>query len=219
MTLPADSDGSEVLAMSELYKKAQSSFVESVRYYVELGVLLTAKKKQSKHREWLPWLAANEQVLGFGRRQAQRFIQAYKTSTSLLKDPSDPLDEQSAALISDKIWGNADKNPEGSDDAQQEDREEEENDAAIPEAKGQSANAALKKAKRALTKGQPRPPVQTQDAIVDENVEMEPCASIFIPPDTTQEIRAKLNALLAEIKALDARIQVNLPGLNGGQAW
>ena len=49
--------------------------VDSVKYLVEAGQRLIAKKETFKHGEWLPWLEANTDMLGFEtQRTAQKLM-------------------------------------------------------------------------------------------------------------------------------------------------
>lgn len=63
----------------------------SIEAYQETGRLLLTQKEKMSHGEWLPWVKANETVLGFGVLTAQR----------LMKWASDP------ALDVESVWGNA----------------------------------------------------------------------------------------------------------------
>jgi len=65
---PCDSDAIQI---GDLYRKGKSSMVDSVRYLVEAGQRLVAKKDSLRHGEWLPWLEANADALGFGERTAR----------------------------------------------------------------------------------------------------------------------------------------------------
>jgi len=52
------------------------------------------------HGEWLPWLDANVDVLGFGRSTAKKLMKAAKgQSTALLNAPE-------ALSLSRRMWGN-----------------------------------------------------------------------------------------------------------------
>ena len=71
----------DATTIGDLLRKSRGSFVDSVRYAVEAGHRLKAKKAELKQRgeQWLPWLQANTEVLGFGEapeRQAQRLMRA-----------------------------------------------------------------------------------------------------------------------------------------------
>src|SRR5262249_58426680 len=47
---PQDSDANEI---GDLYRKGKSSMIDSVRYLIEAGQRLTAKKNSLRHGEWL----------------------------------------------------------------------------------------------------------------------------------------------------------------------
>src|SRR5262249_114414 len=76
--------------------------VDSVRYLIEAGQRLTAKKNGLKHGEWLPWLEANNDVLEFDSVQtAQRLMRLAANTSSTTH-----LDEDSALRLSRQLWGN-----------------------------------------------------------------------------------------------------------------
>src|SRR5258708_5960528 len=89
-----DSDAAEI---GKLYRKAKASIVDSVQYLIDAGRRLTAKKDSLKHGEWLPWLEANVDALGFGERSAQLLIRGAATANA--KSTSD-LTEAEATQIS-----------------------------------------------------------------------------------------------------------------------
>jgi phage N-6-adenine-methyltransferase len=88
--------------IGELYRKAAKSAIESIRYAIECGRALTAKKSTLAHGDWLAWLKGNSEVLGFDTpRTAQRLMQlgANTTLTSLLTETT-----ATKALL--ELWGN-----------------------------------------------------------------------------------------------------------------
>jgi hypothetical protein len=98
---PGDADAVEI---GRLYGLAKGSLVDSVKYAVECGQKLIAKKETLKHGEWLPWIKANVCVLGFETdRTAQRLI-GLASNPTLTSD----LDEAVAVTVSRKLWGNKD---------------------------------------------------------------------------------------------------------------
>ena len=88
-------------AIGETYSKGGSSFVEAVEYRLECGRQLEAVKSSMAHGEWLPWMEANKEVLGFGELTARRLMKAAANVKSTLH-----LDETSAAQLSRRMWGN-----------------------------------------------------------------------------------------------------------------
>jgi ParB family chromosome partitioning protein len=95
-----DDDAAEI---GHLYRRARSSIVDSVRYWIEAGQRLAKKKAELAHGEWLPWLAANEDTLGFKERTAQLLIRgAERANTKLTAD----LSETEFLQINRIIWGN-----------------------------------------------------------------------------------------------------------------
>jgi ParB family chromosome partitioning protein len=94
----ADRDAVEI---GELYRKAKSSVVDSVRYLLEAGHRLMRKKQEVGHGNWLPWLEANADVLGFDNpRTPQRLM-----TISGKYDAGVAFDETKAFAISREIWG------------------------------------------------------------------------------------------------------------------
>jgi hypothetical protein len=70
--------------------------------YAEAGRLLADKKATLKHGEWLPWIKANADALGFDAdRTAQRLIKLAAENPTLTTDLPD---EQKA--ITARLWGN-----------------------------------------------------------------------------------------------------------------
>ena len=82
-------------AIGGLFRKANGSLLEC-------GHRLLAKRISMQHGEWLPWLEANSEILGFGERTAQLLIKAAKTSPQLTSDLPD-------AELNRLIWGNTSK--------------------------------------------------------------------------------------------------------------
>ena len=77
----------------------------SVRYLIEVGKQLKAKKDTLGHRRWLPWLEANADVLGFGDRTAAAATEATKFDAGV------EYGETEAKRISREIWGHAARKP------------------------------------------------------------------------------------------------------------
>lgn len=103
MIVRADSDAIEI---GTLYREARDLYregiINSIPRLLEAGRRLAAKKKSLKHGEWLPWLTANADALGFGTRA---------TAMRLMKEASkwivnDPFDGVKALEISRQMWGN-----------------------------------------------------------------------------------------------------------------
>jgi len=97
---PADTDAADI---GELYKKAKTSLVENVRFLAECGHRLVKKKSELAHGEWLPWLRANADVLGFDSDSTARRLMAL-ANRALTHD----LEPSQALAISRKVWGNKD---------------------------------------------------------------------------------------------------------------
>jgi hypothetical protein len=91
--------------IGELFRKVNATAIDSVRLWIECGALLKAKRASLKHGEWLPWLEANIEILGFGELKAQRMMKAAQAYPSLAKD----LEPAEALRISRQIWGHTSK--------------------------------------------------------------------------------------------------------------
>lgn len=92
----------DAIEIGDLYQKARASIVDSVRYQIECGTRLLAKKESLPHGQWLPWLESNAGVLGFrSRRTAAMLMKAADENGKLASH----LDESEAAQISRKTWG------------------------------------------------------------------------------------------------------------------
>lgn len=102
----ADRDAVEI---GDLYRKARSSVADSVRYSIEAGHRLLAKKASLQRGEWLPWLEANADVLDFDTpRTAQRLM-----DVATEYDAGVAFDDQKAIEISRTIWGHNVRGTEG----------------------------------------------------------------------------------------------------------
>src|SRR5262245_9550848 len=89
----------DAIEIGESIRKAKVYVVESTRYLIEAGRLLSHKRDELGYGKWLPWLKANADVLGFDTpRTAQRLILAASKydSPSPRARPSLPLSPRSA---------------------------------------------------------------------------------------------------------------------------
>lgn len=87
-----------------LLRKARLSIVDSAKYQIEAGHRLKAKKDELDRGQWLPWLEANANALGFDdRRTATRLM-----ATAAKWGASVPFDETKALQISRETWGHQD---------------------------------------------------------------------------------------------------------------
>jgi hypothetical protein len=94
----------DAVEIGDLYRKAKQSIIDSVRYQIECGHRLAAKKDEVGHGRWLPWLAANADVLGFeNRTTASRLI---KLANDASTHHWDDLDVAQARQISRRLWNN-----------------------------------------------------------------------------------------------------------------
>jgi hypothetical protein len=99
LTQYCDKDAIEI---GELYRNARSSMVDSVRYLIEAGHRLIAKKVELGHGKWLPWLEENAEVLGF----ESRFTAAKLMNAAAKCAVNGTFAHDEALQISRQIWGN-----------------------------------------------------------------------------------------------------------------
>jgi phage N-6-adenine-methyltransferase len=90
----------DAVEIGQLYFRSKSSLIDGIRYALECGERLKAKKNEVGHGHWIAWINANTDVLGFGVRSADRLMR----STAIL-DASVQFDEVKAIQISRQIWG------------------------------------------------------------------------------------------------------------------
>jgi hypothetical protein len=102
---------SEASEIGRLYQQAKTNFVDSVKLLIACGERLKAQKEKLSHGEWLPWLEANEDKLGFGDRTARRLIDAASRPFSTNRTLASNLDEDQALSISRQIWGHREPEP------------------------------------------------------------------------------------------------------------
>jgi hypothetical protein len=86
-----------------LYRKGREAILESVDYNLQAGRKLIEKKGSMPHGEWVTWLQANADVLGFTHRTtASRLMKAAAANDA----STHPLNEAEAIRITRKLWGN-----------------------------------------------------------------------------------------------------------------
>jgi hypothetical protein len=91
--------------------EADRRIVSAVLKHLECGQRLTEKQDSLLHGQWLPWLQANLDILGFAppgpnqaintERTAQRLMKASKANPS----PATDLSVEQALKISRPMWG------------------------------------------------------------------------------------------------------------------
>jgi hypothetical protein len=107
---PDDKDAAEI---GDLYRKARRSLIGSVQFAIECGQRLTTKKKSLGHGEWLPWLEANADTLGFdNRKTASRLMKLAKDYGSPNGALAPHLNDANVLQISRQIWGHAEAIPD-----------------------------------------------------------------------------------------------------------
>jgi hypothetical protein len=100
----APGEDEDAVQIGWLYQTARSSLVNSLKYSVECGQRLIAKKKDMKHGEWLPWLKANDETLGFKDDSTAQRLMKLASNPASTRD----LTEGAAVTASRKLWGNND---------------------------------------------------------------------------------------------------------------
>ena len=103
------SDDKDAAEIGDLYRKARMSLVGSVRFAIECGQRLTTKKESLGHGQWIPWLEANADTLGFKNDStARRLMTLAKTYSA----PAHDMDEATALTFSRQLWGHVNVTPE-----------------------------------------------------------------------------------------------------------
>jgi phage N-6-adenine-methyltransferase len=97
-----DADAFEI---GRVYGLAKSSLIDSVKYQIQCGQMLIAKKATMAHGQWLLWLKANKDELGFNVSSTpQRLMKLANSEYSAL---TQNIDEATATQISREVWGNS----------------------------------------------------------------------------------------------------------------
>lgn len=68
--------------INKLHNDISSGMKDLIDKAVQIGKLLSQKKKKVKHGEWIPWVKDN---LVFNERQAQKYMQLYEKRTLIKK--------------------------------------------------------------------------------------------------------------------------------------
>ncbi len=93
----------DAVAIGTLYRKGRAAILKSVRYNLQAGRKLNKKKDSMPHGEWVPWLRANADLLGFKHRTtASRLMKAAAANDA----STHHLTEFEAMQINRKLWGN-----------------------------------------------------------------------------------------------------------------
>jgi hypothetical protein len=100
---PSDVDAVEI---GNLYRKGGASMIDSVRYRIKAGHRLIAKRDSLNRGEWLPWLQANAEMLGFGVSAANKLMKAASKFVAGYE-----FDEATALQASRQIWGHGSGQP------------------------------------------------------------------------------------------------------------
>ena len=92
----------DAFEIGDLYRRGRGAMVDSVKYLIEAGRGLTAKKQALAHGEWLSWLKDNADALGFSDRStASRLM---KLAGKCCVDA--PFDDEEALRLNRIAWGN-----------------------------------------------------------------------------------------------------------------
>jgi N6-adenosine-specific RNA methylase IME4 len=94
-------------AIGHEFNKVRDNMLGAMQHYIMCGCMLIDAKATAAHGEWLPWLRANESVLGFDPRNAQKMMALAKKYAVTGKAASTPhLAEADLIRISRALWGN-----------------------------------------------------------------------------------------------------------------
>jgi hypothetical protein len=93
----------DAVAIGTLYRKGREAIVESVRYNLQAGRKLIRKKDSMPYGEWVSWLRANADLLGFKHRTtASRLMKAAAANDASTQH----LTQVEAIRINRKLCGN-----------------------------------------------------------------------------------------------------------------
>jgi hypothetical protein len=94
----------DAVVIGSLYRKGRAAILDSLKYYLKAGQKLIQKKDSMRHGEWVPWLQANTDVLGFKHRTtASRLMKAAGANDASTHHLNN---EEKAIQIDRKLWGN-----------------------------------------------------------------------------------------------------------------
>jgi hypothetical protein len=89
----------DAVEIGTLYQKGREAIMESIEYNLQAGRKLIEKKGSMPHGEWVTWLRANADVLGFKHRTtASRLMKAAAANDA----STHPLNEAEAIRINRK---------------------------------------------------------------------------------------------------------------------
>ena len=93
----------DAVAIGSFYRKGREAILVSVKYHLQAGRKLIQKKRSMSHGEWVQWLRANADVLGFKHRTtASRLMKAAAANDA----SAHRLDQAEAFRINRALWGN-----------------------------------------------------------------------------------------------------------------
>jgi phage N-6-adenine-methyltransferase len=100
--LEGDVSDPDAVAIGVLYRKVESSIVESVRLAIEIGQRFLEKKDALGHGAWLRWLKANADVLGMNVKSTPQRLMKLARKFGVNAE----FDAETALQISREVWGN-----------------------------------------------------------------------------------------------------------------
>src|SRR6267142_570407 len=99
----------DAIVIGDLYRKARGSMIDGLKYLIDAGHRLIAKKDRRNHGERLPWLQANAEALGIDMpRTAQKLMKLGRKY-----DASVVFDEAEAIRANRIAWGHNVRGTEG----------------------------------------------------------------------------------------------------------
>jgi hypothetical protein len=92
----------DAVEIGDRYRRLRGSMIDNVREAIAIGERLIAKRNSLNHGEWLPWLEAHTEMLGFSDRTANAMMRAAKLVSK--SATAADLDSDTALKISRLMW-------------------------------------------------------------------------------------------------------------------
>jgi DUF3102 family protein len=143
--------GEEARLIAREFSAAKRNMVEAVKHLHAAGTLPRKKKDSLPHGEWLPWLEANYDVLGFSDRTAQKLMKF--SNATLTAD----LDEAEAAKLTKELWGNPPPRLTKPDEEEEPEEESESEPEEVAKARGKAYMEASRKSYQEAFPGREMP--------------------------------------------------------------
>jgi len=93
------------VAIGTAYRRGLDSHRAGIIAHAEAGVMLAKKKSELAHGQWLPWLKANRDALGFASsRTAQKLMEIARVPNATLAS------HLHTNRLMKRLWGHKDRN-------------------------------------------------------------------------------------------------------------